>query len=421
METFEDYLDRKYSEIRLLNDCLSDSLPLIRPRSVDDVIRTKFRLAAQLRAEHALHDWEATETAWSASTRPTSGPFAFTYDYQRADLSVSGPPFYEESGDWSETIYSGSGMAALSTLLIATARILKKADILLLPGTYSETAELIQRHVPDFRSIAFELTVSHRLTGGQDPQILLLDSCVSATAYECALRCDWSKLDLIVFDTTCFACTSGHIRRVLRRARRYKLPVVLVRSHNKLDSLGVEYGRLGSTTFVNCLDHDNHTPRAPIKRIAAETREAVRLFGGAALPDHFPPYVGSDAYWTLTNRRLAAMLRNGRRAGRLFSRELGPLCAQSHFAHGLYLTLRGRQGLDAEEARKAAECMSRELSDEGHAIRHAGSFGFDFAATEWNRDTTTGEYCIRLAVPDLPSATWQRLAEAVSSWWEKCA
>ena len=63
METFEDYLDRKYSEIRLLNDCLSDSQPLARPRSVDDVIRTKFRLAAQLRAEHALHDWKATETA----------------------------------------------------------------------------------------------------------------------------------------------------------------------------------------------------------------------------------------------------------------------------------------------------------------------------------------------------------------------
>src|SRR3569833_114433 len=95
MENIEAYLERKHSEIGLLNDCLSKPQCLARPQTIDEVIKVKFQLAAMLRAEHALHDWKATETAWSTSAHHTSGPFAFSYDYQRADLRVSGPSFYE--------------------------------------------------------------------------------------------------------------------------------------------------------------------------------------------------------------------------------------------------------------------------------------------------------------------------------------
>ena len=50
--------------------------------------------------------------------------------------------------------------------------------------------------------------------------------------------------------------------------------------------------------------------------------------------------------------------------------------------------------------------MSDELSQAGFPIRHAGSFGFDFAATEWFHDLTTDCYSVRIAVPDLPTALW---------------
>jgi hypothetical protein len=40
-------------------------------------------------------------------------------------------------------------------------------------------------------------------------------------------------------------------------------------------------------------------------------RNAVRLFGGAAFPAYFPPYIGA-----LTDKRVAAILRNSRRTAR---------------------------------------------------------------------------------------------------------
>jgi hypothetical protein len=418
METIEAYLDRKHREIGLLNDCLKTPHRLPRPRSVDEVIKTKFQLTAMLHAEHALQDWKATETAWSASSCPTSGPFAFSYDYQRADLSVTGPSFYElGSGCISETIYSASGMAAIATLLLSSASTFADGDILVLPGSYGETLELIERFVPSLRLVPLKLPLPDAFARTGRPQILLLDSCVPASAFEAALHCDGAGLDLLVFDTTCFAGRSGRIRRVLRWARRCRLPVVMVRSHNKLDSLGAEYGRLGSAVFVGWREQGAEPGRSMIERLAADTRNAVRLLGGAALPAHFPPFVGSEAYWALSRTRVAAILRNGRHAARLFAHELASLAAELHFTHGLYVTLRAGRPLDETGARQAAEAMSHDLSRKGHPIRHAGSFGFDFAATEWFHDATSGRYSVRVAVPDLPTQPWHDLAAAIAGWW----
>lgn len=416
METIKAYLDRKHREIGLLNGCLSNPQDLPCPRSVDEVIRTKFQLAAALRAEHALQDWKATETSWSATASPTSGPFTFSYDYQRADLKVNGPSFYErEHGCSSETIYTASGMAAISALLFAATRIVAGAHILVLPGSYGETLELIDRFVPDLRLVTLRRPFDDGFAPAGDLRIFLLDSCVSAAAFEAALRCDGSALDLLVFDTTCFAGRSGRIRRVLRWARRSGIPVVMVRSHTKLDSLGAEYGRLGSAVFVRWSEEG--AERSLSERLATETRDAVRLLGGAALPAHFPPFVGTADYWALTKRRVAAILRNGRHAARLFARELASLSAELHFTHGLYVTLRSRRRLDEASARQAADAMSHDLGRDGFPIRHAGSFGFDFAATEWFHNATTDEYSVRVAVPDLPTDLWNDLAAAIAGWW----
>jgi len=142
-----------------------------------------------------------------------------------------------------------------------------------------------------------------------------------------------------------------------------------------------------------------------------------QLLGGAALPAHFPPYAVSEAYWALTNKRVAAILRNGRHAARLFARKLASLAAELHFVHGLYVTLRAGRPLDEAGARQAAEALSHDLSQQGYPIRHAGSFGFDFAATEWFHDATTDQYSVRVAVPDLPSELWNDLTAAIARWW----
>jgi hypothetical protein len=417
METIESYLTRKHEELRLLNGCLRTPLPLVPPRSVTEAIRHKFQLTAALKAHHALHDWTATETGWADTTAHRSGPFEFRYDYQRADLDVRGPSFYELQRGTSETIYTSSGMAAISALVLAATRAIGKADILMLPGSYGETQELIENYAPDLRQVTLQRSLQQMLAERSSSfRLMVLDSSAPASAFEATLRCASLAVDLLIFDTTCFSAGSGRIRRVLACARRWGVPLVMVRSHNKLDSLGAEYGRLGSIVFVDWTEVPSRD-QSRIRDLPQETRNAVRLFGGAALPAHFPPYVGTTRYRELTNKRLAAILRNSRRARRYFASRLPGLTAELNFEHGLYVTLASRQPLDEATAKKAAAAMSHDLSQAGLPIRHAGSFGFDFAAAEWFHNTTTDQYSVRIAASDLPTAIWDDLTAAIATWW----
>jgi hypothetical protein len=193
----------------------------------------------------------------------------------------------------------------------------------------------------------------------------------------------------------------------------------MVRSHNKLDSLGVEYGRLGSAVFINSRDYaDTAKPRLQ-QRLMEEMRKSLRLFGGAALPAHFPPYVGGTVYRALADKRVALILQNCRRTARYFSRRLVGLTNELDFAHGLYVTLAPAEPINEKQARDTTEEMCSDLRQAGLALRHAGSFGFDFAAAEWGRDRHHDRYVIRLAVPDLPEPIWTDIAQSVAAWWER--
>lgn len=418
METPHTYLQRKRQEIDLLIACLTAPLELPAPGSPSDAIKQKFRLAAAMKAEYATEDWALTETAWAHHGRMKAGPFEFSYDYQRAGLEVRGPSFYAFGEPArNDTIYTASGMSALSALLLGAGTVMPSAEILIMPGSYGETVELIESYCRHLQPVHLAGPATPLMRPAVRPRILLLDSCATAEAFENILRLA-PKLDLVVFDTTCFSSGSRRIARVLRWARRGGFPVVLVRSHTKLDSLGLEYGRLGSAVFVDAKSPVVDRNRDRLNALSSEMRKAVRLLGGAALPAHFPPYVGSRLYRALTDRRIAAMLRNSRRTSRYFADRLGP-ASHAHFAHALYLTLEPGRPVDEAGARNLAEELSRDLSASGLLLRHAGSFGFDFGATEWFHDSITDRYLVRIAVPDLPTALWDEVAGAIAQWWSR--
>jgi hypothetical protein len=303
-------------------------------------------------------------------------------------------------------------MAAISALLLAIASD-ETSTLVHLPGCYKETLEFAASYA-GLRTVS--LGRHSRNWAQRHRMILWLDAASfgqsTADLYRCA-----QAADLVVFDTTAFSAQSGRIPRFLRWARRARTPVILVRSHTKLDSLGIEYGRLGSAMFLVF-------PEVPLlklarwRKTASKTRELVRLLGSAAFPAHFCPFVGSPAYWQLSSRRSAVMLRNGRFLVRKLTQKLGE-CGVQRYAHGVFAALVPRSCWSETEAAGEAERLAAALAGAGMPVRHAGSFGFDFVAVEGFFDTGINQHLLRVAMADLPSPLCAQVADEISDWWAR--
>lgn len=416
MEETRHYLTRKYEELLLISGCLRPP-ECPRPESVESIIEKKFQLAAQLKSEHALNTWRNTETLWCA-TALRSGPYRFHYRYQRADLTVSGPFPYRDFASIPEAelygvVYACSGMGAVSAVLLALSGS-EDTTLAHLPGCYKETLELATNCVPTLHCHCLEPgkpigASRHRRT------ILWLDAPQRIGPSLADLACIARAADVIVFDTTCFCADSARIRRSLHWAMSVGTPVVLIRSHTKLDTLGIEYGRLGSAVFIafrNGLARD----RRRMARLAEKAETAVRLLGNRALPAQFCPFAGSSTYWTLSRRRSAALLRNGRLLARTLVHQLGRPAVRN-YPHGMFTGLVPPYNLQEVGAAAEAERLAASLASRSLPVRHAGSFGFDFTAIEGFFDTEIDRHIIRIAIGDVPGRIVTEAADQIASWW----
>ena len=419
METAESYLERKHREISLINSCLARPFDLARPQSPTAAIDQKFLVAAALKAERCLLGWAVTETAKPATQYWRAGAFEFLYDYQRADLVVRGPPIYQALVAppvpvFQETTYTCSGMSAMMALLSALLTLRGRIEVLTPPDCYSETRELLEsfgssrvlvsenrRHLREAHGIA---------------RVLLIDSSVRSGFFPFP---DTSArgADLVLFDTTCLWQGSARIRRVLVWALQAGVPLALVRSHAKLDSLGIEYGRLGSVVVMVAARDIRSGRSGWIRNLGRQTRESVRLLGTAPILAHFPPFAGNDEFERCSIARTAAIIRNNRR----MTRRLASACQDSRsisaYQHGLYFTLSPEYGVRSDEVNDLAAALCEELSRRGLPVRHAGSFGFDFTAIDCFREPMSGCNVIRVAASDIPAGLADQIAEGIACWW----
>jgi hypothetical protein len=388
VEFWNSYLERKRAEIALLCSYLSEPPRSVVEASVEQIVKVKFQLAAALKAEHALDNTLATETSW-ARVGKRCGPFALSFGYQRADLQIKGPSIYGSLDErTTAATYTSCGMSGMTALFFC-------------PRPPERTVQAIGANPDAFQLCSWAQERSDQERNGM--QIGLIDFCTPEETGEKNLP----SCDALIVDTTCLAPRSARLRRLVTRSLGAGVPVILVRSHMKLDCLGLEYGRLGSVVFFSSL-------RAPpaLRRwfddLRREFQEMVRLTGAAAVPAHLPPFAGDARWEDLTRQRIAGTLRNTRFLRRVLA-EQG--IVTSSYRHGLYLLL-GSGSPDLDEVTSQAECLAQHIRHNAQPVCHAGSFGFDFTCINAFTDGD-GRHFVRVSPSDLPTPLMSTIATAI--------
>ena len=421
MESLDAYLRRKGRELTLIESFLPNPVSSPQLGSVDDVVARKFQAGAALKAAQVCADWQLTETHWTRKSDFRIGPFTVTYNYQRADLAIHSPAIYSaprwdvgHTTVWSA--FTSCGMAAVASLAAAYGQVCPDGAWLLPPHGYPETQELVSLYGRRFGFIPFVANSGSWAPepGRQGAFALFIDSGAAVSVAPPA-PATLANVDLILLDTTCFARSSGRIAAIMHNAGIAGAPVVLLRSHTKLDSLGIEYGRLGS--LVITVPQTASVPgRHMAERLAAAIDTSMRLFGAAALPEHLPPFAAGDEWNALCRLRTARIVRNNRWAARTLAARACSAERTCLYRHGLFFTLAPGGNWNETEARGMAKSLVEYLHSARLPIRHAGSFGFDFAVADAFPAIDSDNFVLRIGFGDLPDELVRTMVDEIGIW-----
>ena len=223
MESLEAYFQRKREELHFLASLSRSAAGSA--RAAIDRCGHRTEVSPRRRAQGGARtaDWCRTETNWTAEGQSYQiGPYDLYSSYQRADLTVAGPPIYRRLDHTGyrevSTIYAASGMSSISTCSWPLGACCRGARLIAPAGAYSETLQAVVHYGGGLRldrappALAPPPTVA---ASNKEPRILLID--FSAPRRLVPPRRD-ERYDLIVFDTTCLSASSARARRVLRWA-----------------------------------------------------------------------------------------------------------------------------------------------------------------------------------------------------------
>jgi hypothetical protein len=230
--------------------------------------------------------------------------------------------------------------------------------------------------------------------------------------------------DLIIFDTTCFSSSDAEFLRILRALQESQRTVFLTRSHLKLDSLGVEYGALGSIFVMNPQSFPLPLP----SEVGSTDVQAERLImklasiaGVHAQPHEVYPFLNEPTFLDLNRTRVATLKTNMGRVVKALENAIAhyqlPLSVE-RYGHGLYCKVRLTHSF-VERLRIFFPKIQNALN---YNIFHSDSFGYDFLGIcEFSNSQGASFLRVTSFDTDMPDVALDTLFLMVLGLYEKSA
>lgn len=427
METVQDWRARKRAELALIGARLPEA-PAPGPLpDADAVVREKLALRARLIAAATLDLPDLVETNRLRTDSIAFGDFTLTWRYQRFDLELQGPMPYPALRAGAPNVarvdWTSSGMGSIAAILLGLQWLKWSAHVLIRHDAYFETLAVLRDLCPGVTTTVIPPGGDLRAAAdaaraeGHERVLWWGDSFSQEDPAPDVAALPGAPIDHVVFDTTCYEASSPRLVTLRDACFAAGTPLTLVRSHVKIDFLGVEWGRLGSL-FHLIAPHFTAERIDQFRQFAWCSSQTLRRIGATAIPLHLNPFLSDPAFQALNRGRVARIVAANRRAGKALRQALaGSPVPVRTFHHDLFVALGiFGESVGYEAARAASDDLVQTLRQAGVAARLANSFGFDFAAAAPFRDPVEFWDELRLAVPDWPDTWIDDLVERVARW-----
>lgn len=407
-ESSIDYLERKRHELDYINSQLN------RPLTLDPVLGPGDVWSAKIRLKGALYsEWWQRHAAYGETSGNGQSIFnligsQLKYGYQRYDIELAGRPFHEPIYDFAQAdvvstgFYTASGMSAIQAALTAVEHLGSGTTQLILQNDcYFETKVLAETYHD-------RLCLDPNRGVSTGPQVLYLDSIGIHDTISTLSRADLQGVDVVVLDTTCYGRENPLLKKIVDGVLAEDKVLILVRSHIKLDSLALEYGRLGSLCIV-LSPWSAPSTRKLAGRLRAVTRDYLSKTGGFFQPQNLLPFSHQPKFHELNRQRVARLKWSNKWVASALASSFSGALTSYH--HGLFLTV--DYGSSRKGWQESPKALFHQLDQVGLAPMLAPGFGFDRIAIDSFIDMRNQSPVVRIAFPDLPASLLQRAVKVI--------
>lgn len=372
-----EYLKRKNEELAIINSYIAN----YKTNEVLDyngLIMEKDRLSELLKYYYAKKYYHELT---NKNQFEITDPFNYKYTYERFNGFIDIPNFTNDFYNINAKIktnnyFTNCGMSSIVSLLTS---IISANDInveLMYEETYFETIKYI--------SMISKID--------NEKKVLYVDSI--ASDFNLKDNINYDDYEAIIIDTTCFI--GDYYKQYIENIVKAKKTCIIVRSHTKLDLVGVEFSHIGSVSFIYPFQCKN---KDLIEKIEKDCRHLIGVNGACLPPDRFPEFMTNKELLNFNKLRIQQINKNN---DSLYKELIKSKINCQIPNHKLFCLI------NFENSNLTLEMLKTKLKDfcntnrNSVPIYHAVSFGFDYISLDCYENFNDGKFKIRICMNDMP-------------------
>ena len=394
VNNYYNYTLRKKKELKLLG-VSKIKKEYDNSEDVFNIINNKLKYQANLKAAFIKDTYNYQNTGRNSQELVFDG-FKCSYEYQRYDIKIKQKNFlnlfYNLNDINYDYVFTNCGMSALFSTFYTLNKLSYK--VYYASNIYVETERLIDDYIQR-NEFKFE------------KYALFIDTVSFSYLLNVLEELDLDMYSIFVIDTTLYL--AEELLPILKKLKLFNKPIILIKSHTKLDMLGIEWSKLGSV----CLLCDNAEFQ---KKFFDELKIILSFIGGYAYCEDIPLFLSNLNYKSISYERNKIIKENTRYIYNKFMDSPSKYYDIIKPYHDLFLLIKPKKFIGYKQLEKDLHKFARK-KDLKNLIYYADSFGLDcFGISGYYENMSADTEVIRISPSDYPIEICNFIIDEIIKW-----